>query len=254
MTERPGGFVLLHRSLIGHPAFKTDGEAMFFAYLVSLAYWKPGRCRFDDRIYDLKRGELVISERKLAEAFDWGRQKVRGLTQRFEQDGMISKNSTQHGTQRAPIITICNYDKYQRQPGAATQDADQGQPKGNPRATQLEEKEVKEGKEGKEETTGSSSKRFVFAGKVIRLNERDFESWRQAYSAIDLCAALQELDDFYDGELTGAERGKWFARCSSALRNKHERARAERDGRPPGGASKLKMDEIFPEEIYAGLH
>ncbi len=68
---------------------------------------------------------------------------------------------------------------------------------------------------------------YAFAGKIIRLNQHDFDTWADAYRHIDLRAQLQALDDYYDNNLTGADRNKWFARCSQALAKKNERARIE---------------------------
>ena len=68
---------------------------------------------------------------------------------------------------------------------------------------------------------------YIFAGQIIRLTQANFDTWATAYPRIDLRAQLQALDDYYDRNLTGGDRKKWFARCSQALAKKNERARAE---------------------------
>jgi hypothetical protein len=68
---------------------------------------------------------------------------------------------------------------------------------------------------------------YTFAGKIIRLNQHDYDTWEKAYHHIDFRAQLQALDDYYDRHLTGGDRNKWFARCSQALAKKNERARSE---------------------------
>ena len=40
------GFVVLHRSLLGHPAFRNDAEAMAFAWMILRASWRPVRVRY----------------------------------------------------------------------------------------------------------------------------------------------------------------------------------------------------------------
>lgn len=79
---------------------------------------------------------------------------------------------------------------------------------------------------------------YAFEGAVIRLTAKDYERWRRAYHAIpDFDAELCSLDDYY-ASLPPAERGKWFIRCSGALRNRHNRyaaARRERDEREASG-------------------
>ncbi|MCH7945416.1 MAG: helix-turn-helix domain-containing protein [Armatimonadetes bacterium] len=68
---------------------------------------------------------------------------------------------------------------------------------------------------------------YTFAGKIIRLTQANFDTWAKAYHHIDLGAQLQALDDYYDRNLTGGDRKKWYERCSQALAKKNERARAD---------------------------
>ena len=68
---------------------------------------------------------------------------------------------------------------------------------------------------------------YAFDGKIIHLNQHDYDTWAKAYPNIDLRAQLQALDDYYDRNLTGKDRTKCFWRCSQALAKKNERARAE---------------------------
>ncbi len=145
MPETNGGFVLIHRSILDNPTFRDIGEAMFFAFLVLKANWRGGERRYDDRIYKLKRGDLVLGERKLAEEFGWKRQKVRGVISRLEATAMLTRKFDQHGTQRAPVITICNYSLYQDVKEARNQGGNQAGPKAGP--------PKKEGKEVKEDNT-----------------------------------------------------------------------------------------------------
>ena len=73
---------------------------------------------------------------------------------------------------------------------------------------------------------------YAFAGKIIRLTQANFDTWAVAYPNIDLRAQLQSLDDWYDCNLTGDTRKKWYERCSQALAKKNERARAEQAEEP----------------------
>lgn len=72
---------------------------------------------------------------------------------------------------------------------------------------------------------GSDTAACAFEGRLIRLNSRDLEAWQKTYHSIpDLQAELRTLDAYYDAELTGKERTRWFVRCSSALDKKHQAA------------------------------
>lgn len=71
-----------------------------------------------------------------------------------------------------------------------------------------------------EEKTG---KRYAFEGRTIRLNQADFERWRNSYHAIlDLRAELQSLDDWLQGpNVPDHKRKSWFNGVSALLGRKH---------------------------------
>ena len=169
MTDnRLGGYVRLYRKILDNPAFRDAGEAMFFAYLVLLANWKAGERRYDDRLYRLDRGEFVIGERKLAETFGWSRQKVRGLLSRWGAAEMLTRKSAQHGDQRAPVISICNYGIYQAS-------VDDVEPTPEPRTAQGRPKDgppKKEGKEGNSYTVDFESFWRVYPGRKPHSNPK----------------------------------------------------------------------------------
>ena len=142
MPDDGGGYVRIYRSILENPTFRNMEEAMFFAYLVLKANWRPGERRYDDRVYRLDRGELVIGSRKLAEDFGWSHKKVRGLKGRLIDAKQITQKRAQHGAHRAPVTTICNYEKFQTPASERAQgEAQHGHSMGTPK---------KEGKKGKE--------------------------------------------------------------------------------------------------------
>jgi hypothetical protein len=145
MANGNGGYVRIYRSILENPAFRNAEEAMFFAFLVVKANWKAGERRYDERVYRLRRGQLVLGERKLVEAFpSWSRNKLRGLMCRLEAAGMLARKWDQHGDQRAPVITICHYSIYQVPAKEGDQRRDQDGTKVGPPKNK--------GKEGKEDS------------------------------------------------------------------------------------------------------
>lgn len=63
---------------------------------------------------------------------------------------------------------------------------------------------------------------YKFAGKQIRLNERDYDRWKKVYHAIpDFDAELQRIDD---EELPP----KWFPAVSAKLAAKHQKLTAQK--------------------------
>lgn len=103
------GYARFHRSLIGHPAFRNDAEAMAFAYLVLRAAWKPVRVRYKGKAIELKRGQLAMSVRDLADAMDRDKGWVDRLLKRLKSETMCET----HAETGVMVVTICNYDKYQ---------------------------------------------------------------------------------------------------------------------------------------------
>jgi DNA-binding transcriptional regulator YhcF (GntR family) len=103
------GYVRIHRDLIGHPAFRSDAEAMAFAWMIVRAQWKPVRVRYKDRILSLQRGQLAISVRDFAAAMDRDKAWVERLFKRLAAETMIETRSETG----VSVITICNYDNYQ---------------------------------------------------------------------------------------------------------------------------------------------
>jgi len=66
--------------------------------------------------------------------------------------------------------------------------------------------------------------RYVFAGRVVKLNQADYDRWRSAYHGIaDFPAALQSADDWISGE-GEKTRSRWFSAVSAFLGKRHEAA------------------------------
>ncbi len=103
------GYARIHRSVLDHPAFRNDAEALAFAWLVLRAGWKAGRVRYKQRSIELRRGQLALSIRDFAAAMDRPKGWVERLFARLRDETMI-ETAAGHGVL---VVTICNYDKYQ---------------------------------------------------------------------------------------------------------------------------------------------
>lgn len=103
------GYARFHRSLIGHPAFRNDAEAMAFAYMVLRAAWRPVRVRYKGKALSLDRGQLAMSVRDLADAMDRDKGWVERLLKRLKSETMCETRAETG----VLVITICNYEKYQ---------------------------------------------------------------------------------------------------------------------------------------------
>lgn len=103
------GFALLHRSLLGHHAFRNDAEAMTFAWMILRASWKPARVRYKGKAITLQRGQLAVSVRDLADAMDRDKAWIERLFKRLKAETMIET----HTETGVSVVTICNYAQYQ---------------------------------------------------------------------------------------------------------------------------------------------
>ena len=61
-----------------------------------------------------------------------------------------------------------------------------------------------------------SKNKYIFSGNVIRLKEKDFKTWEEAFPSLNLNAELISLDAYYSEN----NIDKWFSRAASALKNK----------------------------------
>lgn len=103
------GYAQIHRSLLGHPAFRNESETMAFAWLVLKAAWRPARVRYKGRTLTLKRGQLAISQRDMAAAFERDKAWIERLWKRLKAENMVVI-AAEAGV---AVITICNYEEYQ---------------------------------------------------------------------------------------------------------------------------------------------
>lgn len=229
--------------------------------------WLIENARFMDNC-ELRRAQLKISGRKLAEEWQWSL----GRVQRFLADlackKMIERLSESPGT----LITICNYDKYQaasrlgesledespiESPGESPVSAEnEATASGyttvesfaeshhesvneSPYKTKNVKKE--EGKKERgdsdsptetplQESESSNTPDYAFSGCIIKLLPRDFEIWQERFrdTIPDLRAALTSLDAWYEENLRGEDRKRWFLRSARALEKRHQKLLSER--------------------------
>lgn len=242
--KNPGVFAV-SRAAFDHEFFSgqefSQREAWF--WLIGAAVWKPKRVKVVAHWFDLQRGELAFSVRFLAERFGWSKSRVHRFIERLEGEGMIivcSKSGTGAGQQSGHIpthISICNYNKY-------AFDGDKGrdseQTESGTGAGQERDKE-EELNNYKKETTSSDQKedfrdtpiespslasKYAFEGKIVKLNQRNFDLWKRAYSFLDLAAELIARDAYLASDrATDADRKNWFASTAQHLANRNQKAK-----------------------------
>jgi hypothetical protein len=110
MSER--GVFAVDRGLFDHDCFAdepfTEREA--WVWLISEASWRARVRRVGRVVVDLKRGQLAASLRFLADKWQWNKDAVDRYLARLRGRDMIATDSATG----INVITICNYDVYQR--------------------------------------------------------------------------------------------------------------------------------------------
>ena len=170
-----GGWIKLHRKILDTPALQDWQARSVFIELLLRATHKPHTIDRKGRVVELQPGQLITTERLLADDLKLGRQVIRRILGLLKNRTMIETKTNPLGT----VITICNWRKYQEDqprtnPGP-TQQPTQDQPRTNPH--------YKKEKNLKKESTDSESlpetiDQLALIAPVPRIDvDQVFEDW-----------------------------------------------------------------------------
>lgn len=112
-----GGFISLYRKFINWEWWDDPNMIKAFIYLLLRANYKDTKYRG----MTLKRGQLITGRKKLSTELKMGEQVVRTILNRLKSTGEITIKSTS----RFSIITVCNYDSYQKKDNDGNQQTNQ---------------------------------------------------------------------------------------------------------------------------------
>lgn len=108
------GFIWLHRRLYKNKQLKTFWEKSAFIFLVTHAEWRDRDFMLPNgKTVALKRGQILASERWLAEELEVSRKKIRGLISKLKSDENEGPMVVPEKGPGATVLTICNYNEYQ---------------------------------------------------------------------------------------------------------------------------------------------
>ena len=88
---------------------KPFSKGQAWTDILLLANHEDDKAYFRDSVYDVKRGQHITSELKLAESWGWSRNKVRKFLDDLKKEQMIELKKDKRKT----TITVVNYDSYQ---------------------------------------------------------------------------------------------------------------------------------------------
>lgn len=105
------GWFAVKSGITSHPIFKGHPERLaIWIWLLDNAAWKDAQHDVNGKTITVPRGSVCVSERRLSEEVGVGYQVVRTFLARLKTEHMINARVTQGRN----IISLCNYEKYQR--------------------------------------------------------------------------------------------------------------------------------------------
>lgn len=113
-----GGFTRSYRRKWDNPVFANKQQAAVWAWMCDVAQWQPAVIGTKWGTIELRRGELVIAERVIAEDFGMHRNTLRGLLNRMVDEGMIRLIRDRIPHRCGTIVSIVKYAEYQGFNGA----------------------------------------------------------------------------------------------------------------------------------------
>lgn len=225
MSETPG-FIVLSRKMFGgdDPLWPDDREytrAEAWIDLIQDASWRPRTRLIDGETVQIERGQLIASQRFLAERWNWTRKRVRGFLDLLERMGRVNVDSNHQKAHLGSIITLVDYDDYQYRPSKkAHQRARRGPTEG---PNKIELKELKGIQQGSLEVEKNGTIEAVWNHYISTYADRFSEGrakrlkldsagrpgkikarLREGYSQNDLCRAI---DGYFESDWH-VERGK----------------------------------------------
>lgn len=106
------GWISVHRKIQSHWLWedKPFSKGQAWIDILLLANHEDKKTLMDGQLIEVKRGECITSEPKLAERWGWSRTKVRNFLEMLEQDEMIK--NIKEGRKRTRL-KVLHYNEYQ---------------------------------------------------------------------------------------------------------------------------------------------
>ena len=108
-TMMRSGYVAIYRATFEHAVLTTPAERYAWIWMIAHVEWKPRTVTVDRKSLLLARGQMLHSERFLADSWGMTRAKVRSFLNRLAASGMVNHQSNHLGS----LVTICNYNDFQ---------------------------------------------------------------------------------------------------------------------------------------------
>ena len=157
MTPESHGWIKLHRKLLAWPLFKKPLTAHLWQYCLLRANHEPADIWASGETVHLEPGQFIIGRHAATKETGLSEKQYRTAINHLENENCIKRAN--HSANQFSIITIVNWPTYQSNGTDTGQPkgqagANQGPTKGQPRATDKNDKKEEEGEE--EEETSSA--------------------------------------------------------------------------------------------------
>ena len=113
MTDK-NGWIKLHRKIKDNWLWENDkpfDKRSAWIDILLMVNHEKNKILFDNELIEVKPGERITSERKLADRWGWSRTKVRNFLELLEKDDMIKVEKTTKKTS----LKVVNWEKYQKE-------------------------------------------------------------------------------------------------------------------------------------------
>lgn len=104
------GWLKISREITNHWLWQDAERLKWWFDLLFLANWEDRQVMHDSHLFTLKRGQIIASINYLSERWGKSNPTIIKFLKLLEVEGMVYRQTLYRQT---PIITICNYDKYQ---------------------------------------------------------------------------------------------------------------------------------------------
>lgn len=111
--NKRSGFVLLYRSVQDAPFKQHPERFCVWIHLLMEAGFEAAEVTFNRNVIRRQRGQVVTSARQLASACGVTEDSARRSLEYFKQEGMVTL-FTKRGARGYSLVTLANYDEYQR--------------------------------------------------------------------------------------------------------------------------------------------
>ena len=139
-AHRVPPYFAVARSIEKHPLFNVQRKRRrswreAWEWMIAEAAWRPRGQRMARGVADLQRGQIAVTARGLAAAWNWSIGNVQYFLKRLREEGMIETRAIHtkihtgsefRRSYRATLVTLCNYDRFQSPPKSGLSQSIQG--------------------------------------------------------------------------------------------------------------------------------